>query len=131
MARSSELAMYCGLGTETGSPQPVTSSGHIASVHFHTDYSISGTPAAGVHGFMITWSEVQGMKFILIIIVFTCRKQLCISPFQPHLSSKLETKVLHFFQAFQVVVDFIQNQEQNFHLLNTQKHISIIWIASG
>ena len=85
MGRSSELAMYCGLGTETGSPEPVTSSGHIASVHFHTDYSISGTPAAGVHGFMITWSEVQGMKFILTIIVFTCREQLCISPFEPDL----------------------------------------------
>ena len=60
MGRSSELAKYCGLESEIGTPQPVTSSSHIASVHFHTDESVSGTSAQGVSGFMLTWSETQG-----------------------------------------------------------------------
>ena len=60
MGRSSELAMYCGLESETGTPQPVTSSSHVASVHFHTDESISGTSSQGISGFMLTWAEVQG-----------------------------------------------------------------------
>ena len=60
MGRSSELAMYCGLDSETGVPQPITSSSHVASVHFHTDESISGRSDQGISGFMLTWAQVQG-----------------------------------------------------------------------
>ena len=61
MGRSSELAMYCGLESETGTPQPVTSSSHIASVHFHTDESVAGTSTTGISGFMLTWAQVAGI----------------------------------------------------------------------
>ena len=60
MGGSSELAMYCGLESETGTPQPVTSSSHVASVHFHTDESIAGASTQGVSGFILTWAQVQG-----------------------------------------------------------------------
>ena len=57
---SNELAMYCGLDSEVGIPEPITSSSHVASVHFHTDYSVAGSSSTGVSGFLITWSQVQG-----------------------------------------------------------------------
>ena len=62
---SNELAMYCGLDSESGLPEPITSSSHIASVHFHTDYSVAGRSSEGVSGFMITWSQVQGIWYKL------------------------------------------------------------------
>ena len=67
MGRSSELAMYCGLDSETGVPQPITSSSHVASVHFHTDESISGRSDQGISGFMLTWAQVQGELKIYLL----------------------------------------------------------------
>jgi len=46
-----QLGRFC----NTTAPPPVTSSGHIASVVFHSDHSSSDT------GFLITWSQVSGV----------------------------------------------------------------------
>ena len=67
MGRSSELAMYCGLDSETGVPQPITSSSHVASVYFHTDESISGRSDQGISGYMLTWAQVQGELKIYLL----------------------------------------------------------------
>ena len=58
--------MFCGRESEASTPQPVTSSSHVASVHFHTDESIQSGSAQGVSGFMLTWAEVQGWLKTLI-----------------------------------------------------------------
>ena len=68
MGPSNELAMYCGLDSETGIPEPITSSSHIASAHFHTDYSVAGS-SSGSSGFMITWSQVQGRLYSMLFRV--------------------------------------------------------------
>ena len=45
------LKRYC----STATPPPLTSSGYIATVHFHSDDSLSDT------GFSIAWSAVPGL----------------------------------------------------------------------
>ena len=44
------LGRYC----NTSSPAPVTSSSYVATIHFHSDGSLSDT------GFLITWTSVPG-----------------------------------------------------------------------
>ena len=50
------LGKYC----HTTSPPPVTSSGYLATVHFHSDESFSD------NGFSIAWSAVQGLKILFL-----------------------------------------------------------------
>lgn len=46
------LGRFC----NTSTPAPVTTSGYVATIHFHTDDSLSDT------GFSIAWSATPGIK---------------------------------------------------------------------